>query len=80
MTREKYLFPPEEQVLKDKQDREPFCSAALRDVLRRGRGPLPISGLTAQEKPADLFTIDPASIGRAGKRPITAITLPPSDC
>ncbi|ENJ8542015.1 TPA: hypothetical protein QHC21_002970 [Raoultella planticola] len=33
MTREKYLFPPEEQVLKDKQDREPFCSAALRDVL-----------------------------------------------
>ncbi|EKB73879.1 TPA: hypothetical protein RGL32_000680 [Klebsiella pneumoniae] len=28
MTREKYLFPPEEQALKDKQDREPFSSGA----------------------------------------------------
>ncbi|HHJ4620897.1 MULTISPECIES: hypothetical protein [Klebsiella/Raoultella group] len=29
MTREKYLFPPEEQALKDKQDREPLRSGSV---------------------------------------------------
>lgn len=34
MTREKYLFPPEEQSLKDQQDAEPYSSgAALNEVM-----------------------------------------------
>jgi len=44
-------------------------SAAGRDVDAAGRGRArPAAGVTAQEKPASLFTIDPDAIGQGGKK------------
>ena len=56
-------------------------SAAGRNVDAAGRGRArPAAGVTAQEKPASLFTIDPDAIGQGGKKAkyrdnVTAILL-----